>query len=159
VKATPACRAICGERRLTRKIRRPHLRCATCLERRYYYGKLDRSEYTMVKSLEDYCFLNVPPVVDCRTGNVLYFLIVNMNGGKIKLALKQWVLRPLLFFIDWLNTKRCSHTTTERTGFKAHPNWGPMVIPHRCKLFYFYVRRGDKFIKHFFSLAEFFGNW
>ena len=153
------CRVICGQQRLTRKIRRPHLRCIVCLERRYYSGKLDRNEYTVVKTFSDYAMLNVPPVCDVRTGRMLYLFIVDMNGSKLKLFIKQLVLRPLLTFIDWLNKKRCNHSTVERTGFKAHPNWGPMVIPHRSKWFYFYVRCGDRLVRRFFSLAEFFGNW
>ena len=85
------CKVLCKK-----NLRRPHLTCLTCLERRYYYNKINRNEY--VKMKENHKFMVAIPnrgIVIPKHSN-LYFLLINTNGNALKRRIKRFILKRLL---------------------------------------------------------------
>jgi hypothetical protein len=80
-----ACRKLCGY-----KLRRPHFTCMFCRVRRFFYGKLDRSQYHYNSKMR----IVMP---EDRTTYVLFI------DNKRHLAnVKALMLKRLLTVCEWL---------------------------------------------------------
>lgn len=98
------CWPLCRQK-LKRLLKRPHISCATCLERRYHYNKVDRSEYVKVQVNQRFMMVQPYSSMILPKNSRWYCLIVNMNASGLKLQLKRLFTKLFLslaeLFANW----------------------------------------------------------
>jgi len=85
------CKKLCKK-----PLHRPHLTCLTCLDRRYYYGKVDRELYVHLEEKREIMFVAPHSPMTLPKNVRLYYLLINCNGGTLKQKVKGRLLKPLL---------------------------------------------------------------
>lgn len=83
-----ACSPLCKEK-LNKDLTRPHLNCTTCLDRRYHYNKVDREDYVKLQTNQRFAMINTFSPVILPKNMKWYCLVVNTNGGMLKLLVKR----------------------------------------------------------------------
>jgi len=106
---TPACQPICGK-----PIRRWHLTCLTCLDRRYAnvnlrdvaFRRMTREKYLTLTHNQQFLVMLPRPgfqrQVTIPKELRMYLFLVNCTGSRLKQKLKRYLLRPLCTLIEVL---------------------------------------------------------
>lgn len=100
------CQPLCANKfRYNQQLRRPHLSCLTCLDRRYYYNKIDRKNYARLPPKKTFAFLTPKSQVIMPKNSIWYFLIINREGSNLKLWIKTLATKFFLtcaeLFANW----------------------------------------------------------
>jgi len=66
------------------------------LDRRYYYGKVDKELYVRLKENREIMFVAPHSPMTLPKNVRLYYLLINWNGGTLKRTVKKRLLKPLL---------------------------------------------------------------
>jgi len=100
------CSSLCQEKLKRNPPKRPHLNCLTCLERRYYYGKVNQVDYVKLKKNQPFMMTRPYSDVILPKNMRWYCLIINTTPswgfkGRLKGFLTSTFLSLAEVFANW----------------------------------------------------------
>lgn len=82
------CKVLCEK-----PLKRPHLRCLFCLERRLYYNKIDRDDYVKIRAGTQMLVATATAPDVIPKNCTRYYFLINNNGGSLKRLIKRLLLK------------------------------------------------------------------
>lgn len=163
------CQRLC-QKKLNRRLWLIQITCLTCLIRRFYYGKVDRTKYVYLAKNSLFKVVNTSPPYTTGRGyaEYTYYLIVNYNGNRLARFIKRLTVQALQN-LYWLFYNLPNKPGNEFTGQTYHPTvfpvnvvWVPFTLKSGMGLAYL-MSGWDcvkaNIFKVFCSLAELIANW
>jgi len=130
------------------------------LDRRWAYGKLDRSEFVKVAPNTPFVIANaISP--ECLPENLtVHYITVSDNGGKAKHNLKYLFLKPWFTLCRLLTRKwRKQVKKIKYIHATANPHIAPIIVAKKSSMHPFIVPVRNRRYKLLFSVAELVANW